>query len=126
MSLWSRAFNPMQRNEQEVPKSVAARAAENAKDAFEHARMQKESSMPISLDDPEILHDSKPLFFEIRPSRVGLVEVFYSRRESFSPKRALGEMRHEDLGSTLLKLLANVQPPEIDIYNGIDGGGDDE
>lgn len=106
-----------------APKNVAAIAVQNAEDAFQHAQLvrENEAAKAVGLDEPETLDGTKPLFFEIRPSRVGVVEVFYSQRQGFIPKRILGEMRHQDLGPTLLKLLAKAQPPQIDIYNGIDG-----
>jgi hypothetical protein len=108
-----------------APKSVATLAAEKAKDAFAHAQLLKEADAACAAnsDAPEILDGTRPLFFEIRPSRVGVVEVFYSRRQSFTPKKILGELKHEDLTHALLKLLANVQPAEIDIYDALDNEG---
>ncbi|CAE6939049.1 hypothetical protein R69608_05132 [Paraburkholderia nemoris] len=101
------------------PKNVAAIAVANAEDDYRRAQLQKdtEAANAVKLQAPEILDGSKPLFFEIRPSRVGVVEVFYSRRPSF-PQKVLGELKHEDLGSALIRLLANAQPDDIDIYRG--------
>ncbi|WP_143293282.1 hypothetical protein [Burkholderia pseudomallei] len=109
-----------------APRTVAALAAANAQDAYLHAQLQNDAASPVNSDVPEILEGARPLYFEITPYSPGVVTVNYSRRESFQPKRTMGAVRHENLEHALLRLLADVQPDDIDICRGSAEGDDDE
>lgn len=109
-----------------APKNVAALAAANAQDVFQHAQLQNDAANTVNPDVPEILEGARPLYFEITPYSPGIVTVNYSRRENFHPKRTIGAVRHEDLVHSLLRLLADVQPHDIDIYHGSPDGEDYE